>query len=117
MSPELSFSVRERNGARAVVQVSGAMDYDTSDPLEAALTALVRDGAHHLVLDMADVTFCDSSGINTLVRALARAKQEKGTLALAATPARLRAVLELTGVDTVITTYPTVALALDSIPG
>ena len=117
MLPELSFSVQQREGARAVVRVSGAMDYDTSDPLEEALTALVGDGAHHLVLDMAAVTFCDSSGINTLVRAQAHAKQEKGTLALVGAPARLQAVLEMTGVDTVITTYPTVALALDDIPG
>ncbi|MHA6763973.1 STAS domain-containing protein [Streptacidiphilus sp. PAMC 29251] len=115
MTPELSFTV-QRDGALAVVQVSGAMDYDTSPALERALADLVQDGAHHLVLDMAAVDFCDSSGINALIRALARAKQEQGSLALAAATHRVQGVLEMTGVDAVITTYPTVAVALGSQP-
>ncbi len=115
MTPELSFTVR-RDGARAVVQVSGAMDYDTSPALEQALAQLVQDGTRHLVLDMAAVAFCDSSGINALVRTLARASQEHGSLALAATTPRVQGVLEMTGVDAVIATHPTVALALASAP-
>ncbi|MHA6757370.1 STAS domain-containing protein [Streptacidiphilus sp. PAMC 29251] len=115
MSPELSFTV-QRDGARAVVQVSGAMDYDTSPALEQALTDLLQDGARHLVLDVAALAFCDSSGINTLVRTLARARQEHGSLALVATTPRVQGVLEMTGVDAVITTYPTITLALDSLP-
>ncbi|MHA6765603.1 STAS domain-containing protein [Streptacidiphilus sp. PAMC 29251] len=117
MSPELSFTVQQRAGAWAVVQVSGAMDYDTSPALEQALAALVQDGARHLVLDMAAVTFCDSCGINTLIRALGCAGQDNGSLALAATTPRVQGVLEIIGVDAVITMYPTVALALDSVPG
>lgn len=116
MFPELSFTVSQREGTRAVVRVVGAMDYDTSAPLEAALLALVEGGAHHLVLDMADLGFCDSSGINTLIRVLSRAKQKRGSVALAATTSQVQDVLRIVGVDTVITGYPTVALALDSIP-
>ena len=115
MTPELSFTV-QRDGARAVVQVSGAMDYDTSPALEEALTELIQVGTRHLVLDLAAVGFCDSSGINTLVRTLARASQEHGSLTLAATTPRVQSVLAMTGVDAVVATHPTVALALASLP-
>jgi len=115
MSPELSFTV-QREDALAVVQVSGAMDYDTSPALEQALAGLLQAGARHLVLDMAAVTFCDSSGINALIRTLAHAGREQGSLALVATTPRVQGVLELTGVDAAITTYPTITLARESLP-
>ncbi|MHA6757241.1 STAS domain-containing protein [Streptacidiphilus sp. PAMC 29251] len=115
-SEELSFTLLQRHGAQAVVQVSGAMDYDTSAPLEQSLAGLLGNGARHLVLDMGAVTFCDSSGINALLRVLARAKQDQGSLALAAVTTQVQHVLQTIGVDAVITLYPTITLALDSTP-
>ncbi|MFC1408514.1 STAS domain-containing protein [Streptacidiphilus sp. N1-12] len=115
MTAELSLTV-QRDGARAVAQVSGAMDYDTTGLLEQALADLVQDGARHLVLDMAAVGFCDSSGINALIRTLARVREQQGSLVLAAVTPRVQGVLEMTGVDAVIPTHPSVAAALDAPP-
>ena len=115
MPEALSFAVQQREGSRAVVQVSGTMDFDTCPPLEQALAQLVDTGTPHLVLDMSALSFCDSSGINTLLRALAHAKEKDGSLALAAAAPPVQHLLDLLGTDAVLTSYPSVAAALQSL--
>ncbi|MFD9307262.1 STAS domain-containing protein [Streptomyces sp. NPDC060048] len=51
---------------------------------------LIEQGHRHLILDLQDVTFCDSSGFNALVGIFRCAKSVDGTLALAAVPDRLQ---------------------------
>ena len=114
MPKALTFALQQRDGTRAVVQVNGDMDLDTCPPLEQALVELVDTGTPHLVLDMSAVRFCDSSGINTLLRALAHAKEQHGSLALAATAPQGQHLLDLLGMGAVITSYPSVAAALES---
>jgi anti-anti-sigma factor len=113
MSQELFVAVRQREGNYAVVQVSGDMDVDSCPPVEQALADLADSGTLHLVLDMSAVGFCDSSGINALLRALAHAKERHGSLSLAATAPQVQRVLDLLGMGAVITSYPSVAAALE----
>jgi anti-sigma B factor antagonist len=117
MPDELTFTLQQRDGARAVVLVAGAMDFDTSPPLRQSLAALIEDGAVHLVLDMAAVAFCDSSGLNILLQVLRQARTQGGSLSLAATGPRLDLVLRISGADSVIPRYPSTTLALDNLPG
>jgi anti-anti-sigma factor len=94
-----------------VVTVTGEIDVSTTGLLADAL-ARAADTAAVVVADLTAVTFLDSTGLSTLLRAHNALTARGGRLALTgAKPAVLR-VLELTGVDTVIPLYPTVAQAL-----
>lgn len=94
-----------------VVTVTGVIDLDTIDILADALTR-AADIAPVVVADLTAVTFMDSTGINTLLRAHHALTGKGGRLALASAQPPILHVLELTGVDTVIPLYPTAAQAL-----
>ena len=79
------------------VEVAGPLDSAGSATLLAKLDRLIDEGRHHLVIDAAGVTFCDSSGLSALVRSRARAVEMTGSLRLASPSPHVRRLLELTG--------------------
>ena len=115
MSADLTVAVREAQGLRVVVALRGVMDFDTVGPLEAQLAGLVEQGHPHLVLDVAQVDFCDSTGLNIMLRMQRVSSAAGGGVALAGASASLRRVLELTGADAVLVDYATVPEAWDAV--
>jgi anti-sigma B factor antagonist len=82
-----------------VVAVAGEMDLATSGPLAQALTEVLETKPVTVRLDLAEVSFLDSSGIRCLVGVAERATAVGGHLVVRnPTPMVLR-VLELCGVD------------------
>ena len=98
----------------AVLVVAGEIDADTAGVLSDALAAAAAAAPSVVAVDFAAVTFMDSTGINTLLRAHHDMVARGTRLALAgALPAVVR-VLDITGVDHVIPLYPSVDQALRS---
>ncbi|MGW6275481.1 STAS domain-containing protein [Streptomyces sp. NPDC055060] len=64
-----------------------------------------------LVLDLAGLEFCDSSGISALLTARNLAIERDGTIALAAVPANTARILRIVGLDRVFSIYPDSAAA------
>jgi anti-sigma B factor antagonist len=60
-----------REGAAVVLVVDGELDMDTVGPLTEGLDSAVRDtaGTGVVVLDLAGVTFADSTTVNVLLQA------------------------------------------------
>ena len=79
--------------------VAGEIDMATVDQLQGAIgDAVTRADTATVVIDLTDVTFCDSIGIGTLVRAHVEAARQ-GTVVRISNPQRqIRRVLEITGV-------------------
>jgi anti-anti-sigma factor len=90
----LLISIRN-DGDASVVVVTGEIDMASAPQLTDALAAL-----HGLViLDLADVTFLDSSGINVLVHARNRLLAENGALTVRNPQNNVRSVLKLVGLS------------------
>ena len=69
MSANRSFSTSmAQDPFESVVRVSGDLDMSVTDELWAAIANLLDDDSR-LVLDIEDVTFMDSTGLNAIVRA------------------------------------------------
>jgi anti-anti-sigma factor len=101
------FSVTTRTtGAGAVVTVEGELDVATAPRLRAEVAALVLKPGQVLVVDLAGVTFCDSSGISALIAARNVAEAAGAAVALAALPARLSRTFGLIGLAGFFPTYP-----------
>jgi anti-sigma B factor antagonist len=66
----------------------------------------------HLVVDLARVSFLDSSGIGVLVGALHRVREHHGSITLVAPSPRVRQVLGLTGVTQVMPVHASLDEAL-----
>ncbi|MEU6575524.1 STAS domain-containing protein [Streptomyces sp. NPDC046805] len=69
-------------GAWAVLCVSGELDLMTSPVLRQRVHDAVAEGHHSLVLDLADVFFCDSSGVGVLIAARRLLRSCQGRLRL-----------------------------------
>jgi anti-sigma B factor antagonist len=105
--------VCERRQHDAVVlAVSGELDVATGPQLDRRLAALAAAGDHHVVLDAADLVFCDASGITALLRGHIRACEQQGWLRLAAVHARVRRVLVITALTRELQVFDTVADAV-----
>lgn len=79
--------------AGAVVRVRGELDLDSTEQLAAVLSE-----CHGAVLvDLGGVTFMDSSGLGTLIRARNRLGDEGGSLAVERAGRNVRRLFEVTG--------------------
>lgn len=79
-----------------LVSISGELDLASADDFLAEVTEAAGDGAL-LVLDLAGVTFMDSTGLGALIKVRNRLVDRGGDVSLAAVSAAVERVLELTG--------------------
>jgi anti-anti-sigma factor len=86
-----------RAGELRTVTVRGEVDLATASELESLVRSALAEAPDGVVLDLAQLTFIDSSGLRALV-ALAKDAESRGTsLALRNLPRHAQRVLELTG--------------------
>lgn len=88
------------DGCRVVV-LSGELDFNTTEKLMKVVRPEVSAG-HTVVLDMGRVTFCDSGGLNSLVRLHKAAQAAGGSLTLARVSDRVNRVLTIVALDRIL---------------
>jgi anti-sigma B factor antagonist len=104
----------ELHGDVAVVEVAGELDMATAPQLQYEVSRLVDAGQIRLVFDLANVTFCDSTGLSVFVRARNRCEAAGGEVRLAAPQRAVQRILEVSGLVEVLNTYPSVDEAIGS---
>jgi anti-sigma B factor antagonist len=102
----LSLSLDTREVGRVtIVRCTGRIvSGNASDSLRTHVTWLLRD-RRLIVLDLGEIGFIDSSGLGTMVRALATTRQARGDLKLCRVPESVRKVLEMTHLTTMFDTH------------
>lgn len=109
---QLRLTLRTRPDGLGEVSASGEIDFATHRLLLRALMDQLDQGRHRLLLDMRDVTFCDSTGLGVLIRVQQRAAAAGGWLRLVAPVPAVRRALEITNLDRLIPAYATTAEAV-----
>jgi anti-sigma B factor antagonist len=100
---ELKVSTRSQSG-RIIMSLGGEIDLYTAPRLHGELvTVLAGDAPAQIVVDMSGVEFCDSTGMNVLLAAHRRAREQGGDLELAAPRPAVRKILQVTGLESVFT--------------
>jgi anti-sigma B factor antagonist len=94
-----------------VLSLHGDIDLNTAPQLLEEATRLIDAGCHTLVLDLAGVGFCDSSGLSALVRLRNRLEPVGGRISLAAPTPIVQRVLEISGLTEIFGMFPTVDAA------
>jgi anti-anti-sigma factor len=89
-----------------VLEIIGDLDYSNASELRERVAALTLRPGQRLVLDLAGMEFCDSSGITALLAARTHAQAAKADIALAAVPAHTLRVLGIVGLDQIFPLYP-----------
>jgi anti-sigma B factor antagonist len=95
----MSIRVVEDNGA-ITLYLDGEVDLETSPSLRRELLAQLQHGKPVLV-DLAEVSYMDSSGVACLVEAFQRARDRKLEFALVRVSAPVLKVLQLARLDRV----------------
>jgi anti-sigma B factor antagonist len=96
----------------AVITLPTEIDISNADQVRDELLSLLNRGPGVLIVDMAQSTFCDSAGVNALVRAHKRATASGAEMRLVVAAPGVQRVLAITGVDHLIPVYPSVAASL-----
>ena len=109
--PQASFPV-EMAGGVPVVAAPEEIDITNAAGLRAALLRAAAPGYGTLVVDMSRTQFCDSAGLNVLVRAHQRTQAEGGVLLLVICGAAVLRIFAVTGIDRLIPTFPSLGQAL-----
>jgi anti-sigma B factor antagonist len=96
-------------GGWTVLSVEGEVDLYTAPAVREAAIEAMEAGADHLLLDLTEVPFMDSSGLGVIVACLKRLRESGGDLAVVSPPSSPPTkLLSLTGLDHAIPTHATV---------
>jgi anti-sigma B factor antagonist len=107
----------ERKPNCVVIHVDGEIDYSTANQLHEEAASAVEAGNRGLVLDLGNVTFCDSSGLGVLVGIWKAVHAIGGRLVLARVPQRCRRLLNRTGLAKIFTVRDRLAEAVTAASG
>lgn len=101
-SPLEVLVVLVRDGAGATVHLVGELDVSSVDQLRDVLEGLLVT-THQVDLDLAELTFVDSTGIGALLALHRRLADLGGTLVLRRPRAQIHRVLQMTQLDRILT--------------
>ncbi|QUX27280.1 STAS domain-containing protein [Nocardiopsis akebiae] len=81
------------------------IDLSVRDQLTRGLERAVTRGPGHVIVDMSSTTFCDSSGLSALTRALRRASASGSTMSVVVSHRSVRRVFDLVGLEKAVPLY------------
>jgi anti-sigma B factor antagonist len=101
------FSIDHRHaGTLTILDIHGRITLgESSRSLRRVLEDLVSAGHIHLLLDVADVSHLDSSGLGMLLVGYNSLKAQGGSIGLLRAPRHIRELLELSRLTTVFRLY------------
>ena len=98
----------------AVLAIEGHLNAVTARELKANIKHLVAEKNIHVILDFAEVTYCDSSGLAALVSGLKTAREQGGSLKLVGLSEEAKRMFELTRLASLFEFYQNVDEALQA---
>jgi anti-sigma B factor antagonist len=100
----------------AVLQVTGEVDVFTAPMLREQIRELAATGAVHLIADLGQVDFLDSTGLGVLVGGLRRLREADGSLALVINTPRILRLFQITGLSKALPAQRSVEDAITADP-
>lgn len=102
----MSMQTKERvvpNGV--VLELTGDLTYANREHFKAAVEAIRQKGCRHLILDMAEVRFVDSSGLGLLALISQNFKLSQGKVTMLKPQSYVREIMSLANIQKLITVY------------
>ncbi|WP_121750685.1 STAS domain-containing protein [Streptomyces sp. E2N166] len=99
----------------ALLTVEGYLDVDTATELQHHLANQLHHGRRHFLLDLSEVPFMDSSGMNIILRVYQEARELPGSVHIISPAPAVRRVLDLTGVSLTVPVSESIDEALSRV--
>jgi anti-sigma B factor antagonist len=97
--PQFRAELEQLSDGLGLVVLAGEVDIDTAPQFKQAIKGAIDGGASNLIIDMAAVTFIDSTALGILVSGVRDVRQRDGALAVVCTEDNINRVFELTGLN------------------
>jgi anti-anti-sigma factor len=107
-----SVQVVRWHGPQAVVTLPKEIDIANAESVYELLAAVAAQSPEVVTADLTSTNFCDSAGLNSLLRASRAISDHNGKLRLALGQSPARRVIQLTGIDQVVPVFTSVDEAL-----
>ncbi|MDQ6916070.1 MAG: STAS domain-containing protein [Actinomycetota bacterium] len=107
LAPQLEVVVEARPDGTRVIALNGELDVGTVPPFAAALQDALADSAPRLLVDLAEVTFIDSTALMTLLTTLRELHRRGGQLVLACQNPTVLRLFEVTRTQETFAIFPT----------
>jgi stage II sporulation protein AA (anti-sigma F factor antagonist) len=110
------FIATERNGSNLLVAIEGELDLETSAEFRTTVEEKLNqyESINHLILDLKNVNFIDSSGLGVILGRFKRLSQIGGRVSAVNVSTQIRRIFELSGLLKIIGIYRDREQALDS---
>ena len=95
------------------IRLSGELDHHTADELrEKATNAIERNEIRHIVLNLEDLSFMDSSGLGVIIGRYKQIKQVHGEMVVCAISPAIQRLFDMSGLFKILKLEPTEEFAL-----
>lgn len=108
--------LRSHDAHTQIVALSGEIDVYTAPELRQRLGETMHDGPPHLVIDLAEVRYIDSSGLSVLLEIHKRAQAERRRASIICAQPQILKLFALTGLDKILHVHATEADAIEVPP-
>jgi anti-sigma B factor antagonist len=98
-----------------VLPLEGEIDLHVSPNIAASLNMMIEKKPPRLIVDLARVSYIDSSGLAVLIEGMQKVQQYGGKFALAGLQEQVRLVFEIARLDQVFQVFPNVDAALAAV--
>ena len=95
-----------------IVALTGEVTFSNVTDLNRRLETALDGDVQHLVVDLTEVSFIDSSGLSALLTASAEARRRGGAVALVLAQGEPPSIFRFRGVDRLLSLYPSREAAL-----
>lgn len=106
---------REVRGNSQLFRLTGLLDAFSEPTFRKVLGNYVDDGPPHVILDLAQIDFVDSSGLGALVQLAKKAQTAGGTFQIATNP-RVTQTVKLVRLENFLSLQESVEAAIANLP-
>jgi anti-sigma B factor antagonist len=104
--PQFRVDLLKPSESVAVVDVEGEVDIYSAPQFKEVLLQGIEEGARRIIVDLAKVTFIDSTALGVLVSGAKRVRPQNGTLDIVCADDNITRIFEITGLDRIFGIYP-----------
>ena len=95
----LKMNTRSIDETTSVIKLEGEVDVYTAPQLKQQIINMLDNNIIHIIVDLTDVEYLDSTALGVLIGGLKRLRERDGSLDLVCPNPRIRRIFEITGLD------------------
>jgi len=95
-------------GNFTMINIFGNIDTaESTKQLDSEIGNMIAEGKHHFVFNLEKTTYLDSAGISIFIHCLCDVQENNGSIFIIAEDNQVRRVIEMVGINRLISTYGT----------